>query len=198
MENKKFRTRLFGFRKSDVCEYIQSMNNEFSARLQQKETDCQKLRKELADARKQNAEMQAEKDKVAGALIQAEEKAKEIVTATEREAADKRRSLEQDYKAEQEKLSAIRAEIAGVRKSALDAIRQFEEKMGELEGLALKGEKKLPQKPEIMPNAKSSAPETSSPAKIPAAPDSTAAPVQQQTNTPNDEQKPKINIIKLS
>lgn len=189
MENKKFRSRLFGFRKSDVCEYIQGMNTEFSERLQQKEAECQNLRKELYDLRRRTAEMQAEKDKVAGALIQAEEKAKEIVSATEQEAEDKRRTLEQDYKAEQEKLRAIRAEIADVRKAALDAIQQFEKKMGELEGQALRREESIPsttdtaEKAVTAPKENDSAPETAAPASTPAPP---AAP------------KPKINIIKLS
>ena len=108
MENKKFRSRLFGFRKSDVCEYIQGMNTEFSERLQQKEIECQNLRKELYELRRQTAEMQAEKDKVAGALIQAEEKAKEIVSATEQEAEDKRRmerELEEIFAADPDPLS---------------------------------------------------------------------------------------------
>lgn len=189
MENKKFRSRLFGFRKSDVCEYIQGMNTEFSERLQQKEIECQNLRKELYELRRQTAEMQAEKDKVAGALIQAEEKAKEIVSATEQEAEDKRRTLELDYQAEQEKLRVIRAEIADVRKAALDAIQQFEKKMGELEGQALQREEDMPatantaQKTLPAPQENGTAKKATVPASTPA---------------PPAEPKPKINIIKLS
>ncbi len=199
MENKKFRSRLFGFRKSDVCEYIQGMNAEFSERLQQKEAECQNLRKDLYDLRRRAAEMQAEKDKVAGALIQAEEKAREIVHTTEQEAEDKRRTLEQDYKAEQEKLRAIRAEIADVRKSALDAIQRFEEKMGELESRASRKEDTMPADKDIMPNVQPSESAEKEPKNPPAVTTpKTPAPPAQPSAVPQTEQKPKINIIKLS
>lgn len=189
MENKKFRTGMFGFHKADVCEYIQGMNNEFTRRMQQKDAECQKLHKELQDSRRQIAVLQAERDQVAGALIHAEAKANEIVTATEQEAEDKRRILEQDYKTEQEKLRAVRAEIAAVRQTALDAIRRFEEKMSELERDAVKKEEA------ISPSAEQPKTET---ATIPTPPPIPAPPKAQEAEAPSGEQKPKINIIKLS
>lgn len=156
-QQKGFRTGLFGFRKSDVCQYIQEMNTDFSAKLGKQYEEAQALREENFRLKGQLAQLQGEKDKVADALILAEQKAQEIVTATEKEADEKRRSLEADYQEEREKLLAIRAEIAGVRQAALDAIKRFETELHEMEQKAEQKADSLMQKETPAPSAQMAA-----------------------------------------
>lgn len=148
MENKKFRIGFLGFRKADVCGYIKDINNEFADRLQQKEDMCTGLQKKLDECRTQIAELQSERDKVAGALMLAEEKAKDILSSTEQSANDRRKELDQEYQREQERLRSIRAEVSSVREAAINSIKRFEEKMGELESSIDKKEAALSTAPD--------------------------------------------------
>lgn len=148
MDGKKIRTSLFGFNKSDVCEYIRSMDEHVELRLKDKE-------REIAELKKENAELREHREAVVSVLQTAEKSAKTIVEdaqrnadelkmRTDREVAEqkglvnreieiKRRAIKNYYNAENKKIAQIKNEVEKLRKASLEAIRRLETELSEIE-----------------------------------------------------------------
>ena len=70
MKNKLFKTTLFGYSKTDVCNYITKTNEEFNNKLEEITEMHQKEQEKLLT---QNKELQEELDKYKSALTQIQE-----------------------------------------------------------------------------------------------------------------------------
>ncbi|MCF0121380.1 MAG: hypothetical protein HUJ65_07055 [Oscillospiraceae bacterium] len=118
MEKLNLRTRLFGYRKSDVCKYIASMNEEFNRKLDDARAECEarqkqfdedsvKMKSTIYRLSEENCEFRAKRDTVANALIDALAYSNEIranadadakaMLAENRTAYEKQEKLLEDY-----------------------------------------------------------------------------------------------------
>ncbi|MBQ7096792.1 MAG: DivIVA domain-containing protein [Clostridia bacterium] len=90
----RLRSRLFGFKKSDVYDYIIELDERASEQLNEKDREIAELKAKLAEYEEKLNEYEKNRDAVVKALILAEKKAEEIVCAAEEEAANMRKNAE--------------------------------------------------------------------------------------------------------
>ena len=81
MAGKKLRSRLFGFKKADVFNYICEMDEKAEAKLSEKD-------KEIAELKAQVEELREERESVMSVLRVAEGKAKEMVEDAKKQAEE--------------------------------------------------------------------------------------------------------------
>lgn len=141
MAEKKLRTRLFGFKKSDVFSYICEMDENTAAKLGEKDEEILKLREEIKEHEKnRNAiirVLQVAEEKAAEMMKTAKEDADALRAETEaelrekkelvnREIEIKRRAVKNYYLNENKKIEQIRSDVEKMRESSIEAIRRFE------------------------------------------------------------------------
>ncbi|MBR5155002.1 MAG: hypothetical protein IKW62_00770 [Clostridia bacterium] len=144
MAGKKLRSRLFGFKKSDVFSYICEMDEKTEAKLAEKDKEIAELKEKIADLEKnrdavisvlQTAEATAknmveEARKTADDIRErAEAEAREKKEMLNREIEIKRKAVKNYYVNENKKIDQIRVEVERMRESSLEAIRRFEEEL---------------------------------------------------------------------
>ena len=94
----RLRSRLFGFKKSDVYDYIIEIDERASEQLNAKDREIAELKAKLAEYEEKFNEYEKNRDAVVKALILAEKKAGEIVSAAEEEAANMRKNAEAEIR----------------------------------------------------------------------------------------------------
>ena len=151
MNGKKFRNSLFGFNKSDVCEYIRSMDERVENKLRDKDREIAELKSEIA-------ELSRHRETIVSVLQTAQQSAKSIVEDAQRDADElrrktdseveekkglanreieiKRREIKQYYSAENKKIEQIRFEVEKLRTASLNAIKRFETELTSIEKVA--------------------------------------------------------------
>ncbi|HHY64453.1 MAG TPA: hypothetical protein GX501_05345 [Clostridiaceae bacterium] len=133
---KKFGTSLFGFNKSDVNAYIEKILYEFDHRLKEKDDEISNLKLQIREMKAryesaaQNSEFFAkEKERIASALITAQEKADAIIEEAVRRAEEEKNRLEQALEKEREKIIDIKRDIKTMKEQVADILTRF---LGEL------------------------------------------------------------------
>lgn len=141
MAGKKLRSRLFGFKKSDVFSYIYEMDEKAELKLSEKDKEISKLKETIADLEKnreaiisvlQIAEEKAEdmvkeaRKEADGIRNKAEAEAREMKEHVNREIEIKRKAVKNYYMNENKKIEQIRTDVERMRESSLEAIRRFE------------------------------------------------------------------------
>ena len=148
MEGKKLRTGLFGFNKTDVCEYIRSMDERLEEKIKAKDEEIESLKAQIE-------EMRTQRDEIVQVLHSAEKNARNIVEKAQQDADDikaktnaeiaeqkehtnreidvKRRAIKSYYVAENRRISQIKEEVEKLRRASLEAIKHFENELSELE-----------------------------------------------------------------
>ncbi len=147
MAGKKLRSRLFGFKKSDVFSYIYEMDEKTEAKLAEKD-------KEIAELKQEIAELQKNRDAIINVLQTAEANAKDMVDKAQktadkirnkaeaearekkemlnREIEIKRKAVKNYYLNENKKIDQIRTEVDRMRERSIEAIRRFEEELNQV------------------------------------------------------------------
>ncbi len=147
MAVKKLRSRLFGFKKSDVFSYICEMDEKTEAKLTEKDKEISKLKTEIA-------ELQKNRDAIISVLQTAETNAKNMVEEARKNADDirnkaeaevrekkemlnreieiKRKAVKNYYLNENKKIEQIRTEVDKMRERSIEAIRRFEEELSQV------------------------------------------------------------------
>jgi cell division septum initiation protein DivIVA len=144
MAGKKLRSRLFGFKKSDVFGYIYEMDQKAETKLAEKDKEILELKDEIAELQKnreaiinvlQIAEANA-KELVKSAQVEAEEildkaekEAYEKKELLNREIEIKRRAVKNYYINENKKIEQIRVEVERMRENSIEAIKRFEQEL---------------------------------------------------------------------
>jgi len=154
MAGKKLRSRLFGFKKSDVFSYICEMDERTEEKLSEKNCEIEELKKKIADLEKNReaiirvlqtaetkaAEMVESANKKAEEIIgKAEEEARQMKENVNREIEIKRKAVRNYYVNENKKIDQIRGEVDRMRESSLAAIRKFEEELRAVSQMAENG-----------------------------------------------------------
>ncbi len=147
MTGKKLRSRLFGFKKSDVFSYICEMDEKAELKLAEKDKEIAGLKEEIAELEKnreaiisvlQTAEANAknmveEARKTADDIRnKAEAEAREKKEMLNREIEIKRKAVKNYYLNENKKIDQIRTEVDKMRERSLEAIRRFEEELSQV------------------------------------------------------------------
>ena len=133
MQKKLLRTSLFGFSKTEVCDYIARVNDEFNSKIELITAEHTKERNELtAQIAALNEEInkykQANAD-VAQALFDAQQYATELKAKADgkyKEAQDELFALKE---AETDKLNTYREKIENVRKEIVSVLSDIDDKL---------------------------------------------------------------------
>ena len=133
MQKKLLRTSLFGFSKTEVCDYIARVNDEFNGKIDLITAEHTKERNELtAQIAALNEEInkykQANAD-IAQALFDAQQYATELKAKADGEYKEAQDELLTLKEAETEKLNTYREKIENVRKEIVSVLSDIDDKL---------------------------------------------------------------------
>lgn len=133
MQKKLLRTSLFGFSKTEVCDYIARVNDEFNGKIDLITAEHTKERNELtAQIAALNEEInkykQANAD-IAQALFDAQQYATELKAKADGEYKEARDELLALKGAETDKLNTYREKIENVRKEIVSVLSDIDDKL---------------------------------------------------------------------
>ena len=133
MQKKLLRTSLFGFSKTEVCDYIARVNDEFNGKIDLITAEHTKERNELtAQIAALNEEInkykQANAD-IAQALFDAQQYATELKAKADGEYKETQDELLALKEAETEKLNTYREKIENVRKEIVSVLSDIDDKL---------------------------------------------------------------------
>ena len=100
MENeKKFGNEMFGYDKREVEDYIKALKADYESRIQAERSDANRVANELTIVKKKLERYEVDyvqkQEKVANALITAEDQAKKIIETSRAEALQEKERIEQ-------------------------------------------------------------------------------------------------------
>ena len=133
MQKKLLRTSLFGFSKTEVCDYIARVNDEFNGKIDLLTAEHTKERNELTA---QIAALQEEINKykqanadIAQALFDAQQYAAELKAKADGEYKEAQAELFALKEAETDKLNTYREKIENVRKEIVSVLSDIDDKL---------------------------------------------------------------------
>ena len=137
MENdKKFTSEMFGYSKKEVEEYIKDMKADYEGRLQVEKAEVNRLSNEITIIRKKleryDSEYLQKQEKVANALITAEDQSKAIVESARQEAINEKNRIETLIEAEKEKLLDIKKEVIELKERTIQVLEKYNSTMSDL------------------------------------------------------------------
>lgn len=137
MENdKKFTSEMFGYSKKEVEEYIKDMKADYEGRLQVEKAEVNRLSNEITIIRKKleryDNEYLQKQEKVANALITAEDQSKAIVENARQEAINEKNRIESLIEAEKEKLLDIKKEVIALKERTVEVLEKYNSTMSDL------------------------------------------------------------------
>ncbi|NLX64149.1 MAG: hypothetical protein GX022_05150 [Clostridiaceae bacterium] len=138
---KKFGTALFGFKKSDVNAYIEKILYEFDLRLKEKDDEISNLKLQIREMKaryesvaEDSQTLTKEKEKIASALITAQETADAILREAKERAAEEQSKLEAVLEKEREKIIDIKRDIKTMKVQIVDMLTKYQGLLNEIEG----------------------------------------------------------------
>lgn len=137
MENeKKFSNEMFGYNKSEVEEYIKAMKAEYESKIQAEKSDANRIANELTILKrkleKYEVDYIAKQEKVANALITAEDQAKKIIENSRIESMQEKDRIEQLIEMEKEKLLDIKKEVIDLKEKTIRILDKYSNDMNSL------------------------------------------------------------------
>ena len=137
MENeKKFATEMFGYDKKQVEEYVKAMKAEYESKLQAEKSDTNRIANELSLVKrkleKYETDYIAKQEKVASALITAEDQAKKIIEDSRSEAIQEKDRIEHLIEMEKEKLLDMKREVIDLKEKTIDILYRYSQEISSL------------------------------------------------------------------
>jgi len=133
---KRFRTSLFGFNKSDVNYYIEKILREFENKLKEKDDEISTLKTKNSELQarydevsKKSNQSYEEKAKVASALIKAQEAADLIVEEARKQAEEEKKKLEGMIEEKREELVDIKEQLKVLKADVIYLLKKFDEQL---------------------------------------------------------------------
>jgi len=137
---KKFGTALFGFNKSDVNAYIEKIIHEFDQRLKEKDDEISNLKLQIREmkarfesAASESETLAREKERIASALITAQEKADAILEEARNRAEQEKARLDAALEDEREKIIDIKRDIKMMKNQVMEALSKYQNLLNEVE-----------------------------------------------------------------
>ncbi len=135
---KLFSTALFGFKKKHVNAYLERLNKEYEEKLKAKEKEIADIKAQYRDIKSRYDEISTniqqikeDREKIADALITAQEKAETIISEAKLQAINEKKDLEKQVEVEKEKLVDIKEELKVLKVEVVGKLKKYE---GELSG----------------------------------------------------------------
>ena len=137
MENeKKFSNEMFGYDKREVEEYIKAMKAEYESKIQAEKSDANRIANELTILKrkleKYETDYIAKQEKVANALITAEDQAKKIIENSRIESMQEKDRIEHLIEMEKEKLLDIKKEFIDLKEKTITLLDKYSNEMNNL------------------------------------------------------------------
>ena len=137
MENeKKFSSEMFGYDKKEVEEYIKAMKAEYESKIQAEKSDANRIANELTILKKKLEKYEidyiAKQEKVANALITAEDQAKKIIENSRIESMQEKDRIEHLIEMEKEKLLDIKKEVIDLKEKTITLLDKYSNDMNNL------------------------------------------------------------------
>lgn len=127
--DKKFSGEMFGYSKAEVDDYIKELKSEYETKLQVERSDSNRLSNELTIVKKKIERFEADyiqrQEKVANALITAEDQSKKIIESARLEANEEKARIEHLIELEKEKLLDIKKEVVDLKEKALKIMDKY-------------------------------------------------------------------------
>ncbi len=127
--DKKFANEMFGYNKAEVDDYIKELRSEYETKLQAERSDSNRLSNELTIVKKKIERYETDyiqrQEKVANALITAEDQSKRIIEAARVEANTERERIEHLIELEKEKLLDMKKEVVDLKEKAQKIMEKF-------------------------------------------------------------------------
>ena len=157
MSGKLLRSGLFGYKKSDVLEYIERLDERAEKRIKEKEAEAAVAKAEIAAVKGELDEARKNRDAIVSVLEIAQKHAKDIIERAQKSAEEiengarsfaekeksnlnreieiKKRDINNHFLSESKKINALRKEIEEMRQMSLRSIRKFEQDLGNIEAI---------------------------------------------------------------
>lgn len=137
MENeKKFSSEMFGYDKKEVEDYLKALKAEYESKIQAERSDANRLANELTIVKKKLERYETDyiqkQEKVANALITAEDQAKKIIETSRNEALQEKDRIEQLIEMEKEKLLDIKKEVIDLKEKTIRLLSKYSDEMNTL------------------------------------------------------------------
>jgi cell division septum initiation protein DivIVA len=133
---KKFANEMFGYNKQEVEEYVKETKAEYESRLQAEKSDSNRLSNELTIVKKKLERYEIDyierQEKVANALITAEDQAKKIIENARLEANEERERIEHLIEMEKEKLLDLKKEVIDLKERTIRLMDKYSYEMNSL------------------------------------------------------------------
>ncbi|MDF2865775.1 MAG: hypothetical protein K0R72_591 [Clostridia bacterium] len=133
---KKFSNEMFGYSKQEVDEYIKELKAEYESRLQAEKSDSNRLSNELTIVKKKLERYEIDyierQEKVANALITAEDQSKKIIENARAEANEERERIEHLTEMEKEKLLDLKKEVIDLKERTIRLMDKYSTDMNSL------------------------------------------------------------------
>ncbi len=138
---KKFGSSAFGFNKSDVNAYIEKIIHEFDQRLKEKDDEISNLKLQIREMKtryestsQDNQNLSKEKERIASAIIQAQEKADAILEDAKARAEMEKSRLEQALESERERIIDIKHDVKSMKTQVADMLSKFQALLSDVDG----------------------------------------------------------------
>lgn len=135
---KRFRTSLFGFKKTDVNLYIEKILQEFDEKLKSKDEEISNLKNQGREIKIKLDEMMQKADqinedraKISEVLIKAQEKADTIIEEARLQAIEEKKNLEGLVEKEKEKLVDMKGELKVLKSEVINTLKKYEGQLNE-------------------------------------------------------------------
>lgn len=137
MENeKKFGTEMFGYDKREVEDYIKALKAEYESKIQAERSDANRVANELTILKKKLERYEVDyvqkQEKVANALITAEDQAKKIIENSRNEAMQEKERIEHLIEMEKEKLLDLKKEVIDLKEKTVRLLDKYSQEMNNL------------------------------------------------------------------
>lgn len=137
MENeKKFSNEMFGYDKKEVEEYIKDIKSEYESKLQAERSDVNRVANELTIVKKKLERYEVDyierQEKVANALITAEDQAKKIIENAREESMQEKDRIESLIEMEKEKLLDMKKEVIDLKERTIRLLDKYSTEMNSL------------------------------------------------------------------
>ena len=127
---------MFGYDKREVEEYIKNLKSEYESKLQAERSDANRISNELTIVKKKLERYEVDyiekQEKVANALITAEDQARKIVETSRNEAIQEKERIEQLIEMEKEKLLDIKKDVIDLKEKTIRMLDRYSQEMNNL------------------------------------------------------------------
>lgn len=137
MDNdKKFGSEMFGYDKREVEEYIKALKAEYESKLQSEKSDSNRVANELTIIKKKLERYETDyverQEKVANALITAEDQARKIIEDARVEALQEKDRIESLIEMEKEKLLDVKKEVLDLKEKSIKLLEKYNNEINNL------------------------------------------------------------------